>query len=154
MNKNCSVIIVLLLLVIAGGVYKFIFQGSTSGSTDGRIAIHLDAGERDLVLAEMRLFLESVQKITTGIAANDMELVTEYARKSGMAATGGMPGTLMGKLPLGFKKLGPDTHKKFDQLALDAEEFGDGDHALSQLSVLLQNCVDCHAAYRFTVSIE
>ena len=154
MNKKCSVIITLLLLVIAGGVYKFIFQGSTSGSTDGRIAIVLDAGERDLVLAEMRLFLESIQKITTGIAGNDMELVTEYARKSGMAATVGMPGTLMGKLPLGFKKLGPDTHKKFDQLALDAEEFGDGDHALSQLSVLLQNCVACHAAYRFNISNE
>jgi len=154
MNKKCSVIIALLLLVIAGGVYKFIFQGSISGSADGRIAIHLDAGERDLVLAEMRGFLESVQKITMGIAANDMELVTEYARKSGMAATDGMPGTLMGKLPLGFKKLGPDTHKKFDQLALDAEEFGDGDHALSQLSALMQNCVACHAAYRFTVSNE
>ena len=154
MNNKCSVIVVLLLLVIAGGVYKFIFQGSTSGSTDGRIAIVLDAGERDLVLAEMRQFLESVQKITTGIAGNDMELVAEYARKSGMAATKGMPGTLMGKLPLGFKKLGPDTHKQFDLLALDAEEFGDGDHALSQLSVLLQNCVACHAAYRFTVSDE
>jgi hypothetical protein len=154
MNKKCSVIIVLLLLVIAGGVYKFIFQGSTSGSTDGRIAIVLDAGERDLVLAEMRLFLESIQKITTGIAGNDMELVAEYARKSGMAATEGMPGTLMGKLPLVFKKLGPDTHKKFDQLALDAEEFGDAGHALSQLSTLMQNCVACHAAYRFTVSNE
>ena len=154
MNKICSVIIVLLLLVIVGGVYKLIFQGSTSGSVDGRIAIHLDAGERDLVLAEMRLFLESVQKITMGIAANDMGLVAEFARKSGMAATDGMPGTLMGKLPLGFKKLGPDTHKKFDQLALDAEEFGEADHALSQLSVLLQNCVACHAAYRFTISGE
>jgi hypothetical protein len=154
MNKKCSVIIVLLLLVIAGGVYKFIFQGSTSGSTDGRIAIVLDAGERDLVLAEMRLFLESIQKITRGIAGNDMELVAEYARKSGMAATEGMPGTLMGKLPLGFKKLGPDTHKQFDLLALDAEELGDAGHALSQLSTLMQNCVACHAAYRFTVSNE
>ena len=154
MNKICSVIIALLLLVIAGGVYKFIFQGSTSGSTDGRIAIVLNAGERDLVLVEMRKFLESVQKITTGIAGDDMELVAEYARKSGKAATVGMPGTLMGKLPLGFKKLGPGTHKQFDQLALDAEQLGDGDHALSQLSTLMQNCVACHAAYRFTVSDE
>ena len=154
MNKKCSVIITLLLLVIAGGVYKFIFQGSTSGSADGRIAIVLDAGERDLVLAEMRQFLESVQKITMGIAGNDMGLVAEYARKSGKAATVGMPGTLLGKLPLGFKKLGPDTHKQFDQLALDAEEFGDAGHALSQVSTLMQNCVACHAAYRFTVSNE
>ena len=107
-----------------------------------------------MVLAEMRLFLESIQKITTGIAGDDMELVAEYARKSGMAATEGMPGTLMGKLPLGFKKLGPGTHKQFDQLALDAEDLGDAGHALSQLSVLMQNCDACHAAYRFTVSHE
>ena len=154
MNKKCSGIIALLLLVIVGGVYKFIFQGSTSESEDGRVTVDLNAGERDLVLMEMRQFLESVQKITTGIAGDDMELVTDYARKAGKAAQGAVPGTLIGKLPLGFKKLGSDTHKKFDQLALDAEEFGDGDHALSQLSVLMQNCVGCHAAYRFTVSSE
>jgi hypothetical protein len=142
------------LLVIVGGVYKFIFQGSTSGIEDGRVTVDLNAGERDLVLMEMRQFLESVQKITTGIAGDDMKLVADYARKAGKAAQGAVPGTLIGKLPLGFKKLGSDTHKKFDQLALDAEEFGDGDHALSQLSVLMQNCVGCHAAYRFTVSSE
>ncbi len=154
MNKKCSVIIALLLLVIAGGVYKFIFQGNISESEDGRITVDLNADERNLVLAEMRQFLESVQKISNGIAGDDMGLVADYARKAGKAAQGAVPGTLVGKLPLGFKKLGSDTHKKFDQLALDAEEFGDGDHALSQLSVLLQNCVACHAAYRFTVSDE
>ena len=154
MNKKCSGIIALLLLIIAGGVYKFIFQGSISESVDGRITVGLNADERNLVLTEMRQFLESVQKITNGITGDDMELVSEYARKSGKAAQGAVPGTLVGKLPLGFKKLGSDTHKKFDQLALDAEEFGDGDHALSQLSVLMQNCVGCHAAYRFTVSSE
>jgi hypothetical protein len=154
MDKKCSGIIVLLLLVIAGGIYKFIFQGSISERPDGRVVIHLNTGERDLVLTEMRLFLESVQKITAGISENDMQLVAEYARKAGMAAQGGVPGTLVGKLPIGFKKLGPDTHKKFDQLALDAEEFGDGDHALSQLSDLMQNCVSCHAAYRFSISSE
>jgi hypothetical protein len=154
MNKKCSVIITLLLLVIAGGVYKFIFQGSISESEDGRITVDLNADERNLVLAEMRQFLESVQKITNGITGDDMGLVADYARKAGKAAQGAVPGTLVGKLPLEFKKLGSDTHKKFDQLALDAEEFGDGDHALSQLSVLLQNCVACHAGYRFTVSSE
>ena len=154
MSKKCTGIIVLLLLVIAGGIYKFIFQGSASVGTDGRMAIHLTAGERDLVLTEMRVFLESIQQLTTGITANDMQLVAEYARKSGKAAQGEVPGTLVGKLPVQFKKLGFDTHAKFDQLALDAEEFGDGDHALSQLSILMKNCTACHAAYRFDISDE
>ena len=152
MSKICPTIIVLLLIVIAGGVYKFIFQGSITDGTDGRIAIHLDAGERDLVLAEMRAFLTSVQQITKGISENDMTLVAEYSRKVGKAAQGEVPGTLMGKLPLQFKRLGSATHAGFDQLALDAEDLGDSQYALSQLSVLMQNCTACHAAYRFDIS--
>jgi len=50
-----------------------------------------------------------------------------------------------------FKQSGSDTHARFDQLALDAEEFGDGGHVLSQLATLLQNCVSCHAAYRIDI---
>ena len=152
MSKICPTIIVLLLIVIAGGVYKFIFQGAVSGATDGRIAIHLDAGEQDLVLAEMRAFLTSVQQITRGLSENDMTLVAEYSRKVGKAAQGEVPGTLMGKLPLQFKRLGSATHAGFDQLALDAEDLGDSQYALSQLSVLMQNCTACHAAYSFDIS--
>ncbi|MDH5469447.1 MAG: hypothetical protein OEX75_02580, partial [Gammaproteobacteria bacterium] len=83
MGGKCFGIIVLLLLVIAGGIYKFIFQGSVSGGTDGRTAIQLDAGERDVVLAEMRAFLASVQQVTAGIAENDPGRVAQHARKSG-----------------------------------------------------------------------
>ena len=154
MSKKCSGIIALLLFVIAGGIYKFLFQGSVTESTDGRMSIQLDAGESDLVLTEMRMFLGSIQKITEGITEDDMKLVAEYARKVGKAAQGAVPGTLVGKLPMQFKKLGSDTHAKFDQLALDAEEFGDGSHVLSQLSTLMQNCVSCHAAYRIDISSE
>ena len=152
MNKKCFVIIALLILVIAGGVYKFIFQGSVSVNTDGRIAVHMNSGERELVLSEMRAFLTSVQKISKGISTDDMKLVAEYARKAGRAAQGEVPGSLMGKLPLQFKQLGFDTHTKFDQLALDAEDLGDSNHALTQLSTLMENCIGCHAAYRIDIS--
>ena len=152
MSGKCSGMIVLLLLVIAGGIYKFIFQGSVSGGTDGRTAIQLDAGERDVVLAEMRAFLASVQQVTAGIAENDPGRVAQHARKSGKAAQAAVPGTLMGKLPMEFKQLGLDTHTRFDQLAMDAEDMGDVSHALSQLSTLMQNCVACHEAYRIDVS--
>lgn len=152
MSKKCSGIIVLLLFVITAGTYKFIFQGSVTEIADGRMTIHLNAGERDLVLTEMRLFITSIQQITKGITENNMELVAEYARKAGKAAQGEVPGTLMGKLPVQFKLLGSDTHAKFDQLAMDSEDLGDSNHALSQLSTLMKNCVDCHAVYRFDIS--
>ena len=152
MNKKCFATIALLLIIIAGGVYKFIFQGSVIETTDGRISIQLNAGERDLVLEEMRAFLESVQKITKAATEDDMKVISESARKVGKAAQSAVPGTLIGKLPIDFKKLGFDTHLKFDQLALNAEDFGDSNQVLIQLSNLMQNCVGCHAAYRIDVS--
>jgi len=154
MNKLYGSIIVVLILIIVGGAYKFLFQGSVSTSADGRIAIHLTQSERDLVLDEMRTFLQSVQQITHGLAKDDMKLVAEYAKKVAKAAQGEVPGTLMGKLPMNFKKLGFDTHTKFDLLALDADALGDTNHSLNQLSELMQNCVACHASYRLDVEIE
>ena len=154
MNKTYNIIITILVLIIIGGIYKFIFQGSVSNASDGRTAIHLTESEKNLVLEEMRAFLVSVQQITTGISQNNMALVVKYAKKVGKAAQGEVPGTLMGKLPLAFKKLGFDTHTKFDALALDAESLADESHALKQLTILMQNCVACHATYRLDVEKE
>ena len=52
--------IVVLLLIIATMAYKFIVVGSTQKAEDGRIEILLEPGERDLMLKEMRAFVESL----------------------------------------------------------------------------------------------
>ncbi|HFQ14637.1 MAG TPA: hypothetical protein ENK40_07580 [Gammaproteobacteria bacterium] len=142
-----SVAGVLLLALLAVG-YKFIIAGSTLPASDGREALLLEPGERDLVLAEMRQFLASVQGITDGLTGKDMQRVAEAARGVGAAAQQAVPASLVGKLPLSFKKLGFDTHRKFDLLALDAEQLEDPEHTLQQLSELMNNCVACHATYR------
>lgn len=148
MCKKCWLLVLVLFAVIAAGAWKFIVQGSVEEGSDGRLSLQLEASERDLILTEMRAFLESVQNITSGLSSDRMELVVGSARSSGAAAQQAVPASLIGKLPLEFKKLGFDTHRKFDELALDAEQLGDKEHTLSQLSVLMQNCVACHAAYR------
>ena len=152
MCKICWFSVFVLVLISAGITYKFVLQGNVAESSDGRTAIQLEKNERDLVLSEMRVFLESVQQITGGISGSDMARIAESARKSGASAQMAVPGSLVGKLPLSFKQLGFDTHKKFDELALDAEDLGDRDHTLSQLNTILENCVACHAAYRFEVA--
>ncbi|MCP4488937.1 MAG: hypothetical protein GY820_16745 [Gammaproteobacteria bacterium] len=154
MNKVCILVILTLSAVIAGGAYKFLIQGSVLESTDGRLAIQLSPAERDLIFQEMRTFLASIQQITQGISENNMQLVADSARIVGKAAQAAVPSTLMGKLPVEFKRLGFDTHTQFDQLALDADDLGDGGHSLSQLSTLQQNCVACHAAYRIDLVVE
>ncbi|MEE9493913.1 MAG: hypothetical protein V3W04_11110 [Gammaproteobacteria bacterium] len=156
MCKICWSIVLLLSLICAGVIYKFVVQGNiapvTDPMADKRTAIQLESAERDLVLSEMRIFLQSVQQITSGIVNENMQQVIQQARLSGRSAQQEMPGSLVEKLPLPFKKLGFDTHSKFDQLALDAEQLGDPDHTLSQLATLMENCVSCHATYRFSVA--
>jgi len=148
MCKTCWLSVVILAVLLLGTVYKFVIEGSTRTSTDNRLAIQLTAGEKDLVLAEMRAFLASVQQITQGVSSKDMQLIATSARTVGLAAQQGVPGSLMGKLPLSFKQLGRNTHEQFDLLALDAEQLEDAEHSLSQLGALMQNCVACHATYR------
>ncbi|MDH3949233.1 MAG: hypothetical protein OEU74_09765 [Gammaproteobacteria bacterium] len=148
MCKTCWLSVVILAVLLLGTVYKFVIEGSTQQSTDNRLAIQLTAGEKDLVLSEMRAFLASVQQITHGVSSKDMKLIASSARTVGLAAQQGVPGSLMGKLPLSFKQLGRDTHAQFDLLALDAEQLEDENHSLAQLGSLMQNCVACHAAYR------
>ena len=148
MNKTSTAIIVLLLGVIAFGGWKFMYQGSTTQHPDGRMSIELTESERNLVLGEMRGFLVSVQQIVQGLAEEDMGKVVEAARKSGRAAQAAVPGSLMGKLPMEFKKLGFDTHTRFDQLAMDAEALEDPAVVHEQLARMMENCVGCHAAYR------
>lgn len=151
MNKPALIIIVVLLAITAFGGYKFIIQGSTTTSVDGRITILMTDAEKDLILEEMRGFLAATQQIIAAVAADDLEKAAIAAKKVGRAAQAEVPGTLMGKLPIAFKKLGFDTHTKFDQLALDAESLEDGNYTLEQLSALMQNCVGCHSAYRLEV---
>jgi len=151
--KLCWTISGVLILAIVAMGYKFMIVGSVVPATDGREALVLEPAERDLVLGEMRMFLASVQKITQAVTVEDMDAAAKAAREVGLGAQQDVPGALMGKLPLAFKKLGFDTHSKFDALALDAEQLGDPKHTLEQLSTLMNNCVGCHAIYQIQSTV-
>jgi hypothetical protein len=118
--------------------------------TDTRQPIALEAGERAIVLTEMRAFLTGVQAITAGISGGDMKAVAAASRALGRAATHEVPPSLMQKLPQDFRRQGSAVHADFDQIALDAEQLGDGSHSLKQLSETLAKCVACHATYQLT----
>ena len=115
-----------------------------------RAEIRLLPEEREHLLLEMRQFLAGVQTITRGVSDNDMKSVAAAARSLGMAAAHEVPAPLRRKLPVEFRQLGSKTHQAFDDLARDAESLGDPKHSLLQLADILQNCVACHASFRFT----
>ena len=156
MNKLSIAIIFILLLIIIFGVNKYIQCDAVPvvvavENDDGRTAISLTSSERNLILEEMRGFLISSQQIIKAVAEDEMADAAVAARKSGRAAQEEAPTALREKLPMQFKQLGLDTHTKFDQLALDAEDMEDTEQTLTQLAELMQNCVTCHATFRLDV---
>ncbi len=145
--KLCWTISLVLLAAVLGMAYMFLLRGNVVASDDGRTAIVVSSGERDLILTEMRGFLEAVQAITSAIAEEDMPAAAEAARSAGKASVGEVPTSLIGKLPLEFKTLGFETHGLFDDLAKTAET-GDGKAVAAGLGDLMLNCTSCHAGYR------
>jgi len=115
---------------------------------DTRTVIQLSPQHRALVLGEMRQFLSGLQRMTDALSRDDMETVAGEARTLGTSMSHHMPEDLKQALPQGFRKMGHAVHSSFDQIALDAESLGDGQHTLSQLGDTLSRCVACHSAYQ------
>lgn len=154
MCKKCWLLVAILAVALGYMVYAFVLSGETEETADGRQALLLNEAEKDLLLTEMRSFLMAVQQVTDGVTKEDLEQVANSARQVGAAAQQAVPATLTAKLPLEFKKLGFDTHRQFDALALDAEQLGDPQHSLKQLTGLMNNCIACHATYKIRVVAE
>ncbi|MCB1368762.1 MAG: hypothetical protein KDK00_13415 [Rhodobacteraceae bacterium] len=137
--------------VIAYGAYVVMVPGHTAPSSDGRTAVLLAEGERDKVLGEMRVLLETVQAISENLAAGNVEAVPALARAAGMAAAAGESPAMMAKLPLEFKTLGLGTHQAFDDLADMAAMDPEPLEVLATMSQTMLNCTACHAGYRLAV---
>ncbi len=151
--KNCKLCWTLaLILALTTGTlfYMFMIRGNISPSNDERTAIILNGAERDLVLEEMRGFLEGVQTIIAASTQNDMTTISQSAKAMGMINAGSVPLTLMSKLPIEFKNLGMETHKAFDDIAREAEDLGDAAMIQEKLGDLLLNCTSCHSTYKLT----
>lgn len=149
--KNCKLswsLVAVLLVVVALFGYKFTV-GTVQPSDDGRQAVLLSKDERNALLLEMRVWLQSSQGILAAASEKDFVSVISSAKASGMSAEADTPGSLFRKLPVEMKALGFDTRKKFDDIAADAEKFKDSSLVVTKLSVAMNNCIACHATYRF-----
>jgi cytochrome c556 len=116
---------------------------------DDRQIVPLTAAERSVVAAEMRQMLASIQGIADGLARDDLHTVTEAAAKSGAVMMQNLPAQIRMKFPAPFAQMGMATHKDFDQIARDTKTLEDPAPVLRRLSAAMQNCIACHATYRF-----
>ncbi len=147
-TRMLSVAAITLWLVTIAVAAFFFVHGQTRVASDGRTAVLLAPDERNLVLTEMRSLLGAVQGIVDGVNAGDTKQVARAARASGMAAAAGVNPALMAKLPLAFKKLGLGAHKRFDEIATEADSGASRERMLASLGTQLSACVACHASYR------
>ena len=146
--RMLSVVAIALWLATVAVAGFFFIRGQTRVAADGRTAVLLAPDERDLVLTEMRGLLGSVQGVVDGVKAGNLKQVAEAARASGMAAAADVNPALMAKLPLEFKQLGLGLHRRFDEIASQADSGASREDILAALSAQLSACVACHASYR------
>jgi len=125
-----------------------IHHAASAGSLSSREVIALTPEQRDTVLAEMHQFISGLQQITEALSSDDMETVSRVSRSLGTTMSGNIPQELKKALPQGFRMSGGSVHKRFDQIALDAEAFADTQHTLTQLADVLSSCAACHSRYQ------
>ena len=147
MNKKCSIVIVLLLLIITGGVLKFLVLGSTIKGEDHRTVILLDAGERNHILGQMRGLLGHMQQLITAISEDDIDKVIKISTTLVEDSSGKTPARIIAKMPLAFKQISLKIHSDFKQLQTESKEKRDSKLALKQVSKIMQNCLACHATH-------
>ncbi|HEX7329592.1 MAG TPA: hypothetical protein VF428_13765 [Casimicrobiaceae bacterium] len=139
---------VILAIALVALIVKFVVVGSTLPAQDGRVVVVLTPGERALMLREMRGFVAGLQRISDGLARDDQREVADAARAMGTAAAHNAPVTMLGKLPLEFKRLAFGVHGGFDRLADNATHGASSQQTLAALSSILNDCVACHATFQ------
>jgi hypothetical protein len=146
-NKIASAAILLWVATVAVFAWFFI-RGNTVAGTDNRTAVVLGAGERTLILSEMRGLLAGTYNILDGINRNDPKQIAKAARAVGMASAADVNPALMAKLPISFKQLGVSVHHDMDDLAQAAESGKPAAELQTMLTNTLSKCVACHASWQ------
>jgi hypothetical protein len=134
------------LFLIAAGSAGVNAQHAAHAVDDDRERIVLPVPARNMVLAEMRMMLESVAGVVAALSEGDTAATAQAARASGMVMA--VDPHLRDLLPAAFVDLGMATHRGFDALADQLEQGADQGTALAKLGTLMQNCNACHATYR------
>ena len=149
MKSNKFALAAVLLWLVTVAVFGWFFvRGNTTAGSDNRTAVVLGAGERELILSEMRNLLGGVEGILEGINHGDMKQAASAARAVGMASAADVNPALMAKLPMPFKQLGMSVHHDMDELAQAAESGKPAAELQNMLTNTLSKCVACHASWQ------
>lgn len=154
MKKLTIIIATLSIIVNVGLIYFFFFKGDVIQYKNDRTAVIISPENKEFVLKEMRVFLESLQQINQGLIKGDASLIIEAGNTSGGDAKEHAPRGLIKSLPKDFKNIAFSTHTIFDAIKDSARINFDPLQTRRQLDELLNNCVACHQKYKFETPLE
>lgn len=149
----CTLALVLWLIGAAAIGWLFLKGWTTTGS-DGRTEILLSSSERDLVLTQMRQFLQAIQAVLADLGTNEspqqFKAAEAAARRVGMSSDEDINPALVAKIPLAFKQMGMSVHHEFDRLANGIAQGETAPQILRRLSTITSQCTACHELYRLS----
>ncbi|MEN8187752.1 MAG: hypothetical protein ABFR05_11535 [Bacteroidota bacterium] len=142
-----NVISVGIIFILA---YILLFTGTEMVKLpdDNRIVVKYEPDLRELVMSEMRDYLEVMNEIQQGLAENNPDKIVEAATRQGDISLEATPVRLLKLSPIPCKKLGFKGHDIFQAIADSARVNFNRTTTIKQLAELTNNCIVCHRTYK------
>ena len=142
-----NIFFVLTTLALA---YVLVFTGTETVKmpNDNRITVKYAPDLQELVLSEMRDYLEVINEIQQGMADNNPELIIKAASRQGQASLAETPARLLKLSPLACKQMGFQGHDLFQAIADSAKLNYNPKTTIKQMAQLTNNCIACHRTYK------
>lgn len=141
---------IIFLILISVLVYILLFMGTEMVKLpdDNRIVVKYEPDLRELVLNEMRDYLEVMNEIQQGLANNDPDKIIKAATRQGQISLEATPVRLLKLSPLACKQMGFRGHDIFQAIADSARVNFKPTTTINQLAELTNNCIVCHRTYK------
>jgi len=131
--------------------YILVFVGTAKivdNSDDTRQTVMYPKDLKDLVMSEMRDYLEVIGEIQQGLAENNPDKVIKAAHRQGQASIDDTPARLLKISPIPCKTMGFKGHHLFQAIEDSARANFNTATVNKQLAELTNNCVVCHRTYK------
>ena len=130
--------------------YILLFTGTEliKGENDTRTTVKYAPDLRNLVMSEMRDYLEIMAEIQQGLAEDNPEKIYKAALKEGQLAIDATPTRLLKLSPIPCKTMGFNGHHIFQAIADSAKINYNKETTIQQMAKLTNNCNACHRTYK------
>ena len=135
---------------VAGWIVAGTLFVSPCIAQDTREATTRSEAERDFILGQMRLFLQSTQAITVALGKSDLKTVEVEAAARGRRGTpvSAIPPGMKAKETPAWTAMMGGARRGFDDIATAAHEGAPPSELIGMLGETMRNCVACHQNYR------